>query len=158
VADAARAKNVPTERLQRLTEAYREILSRYGEIEHLSRDEKRVLSERGPMARVNEILGRKRGILEVIRSEEEKVASARSWWKRVRHTLPVAEGQELLTILDAISRTVERTLALEAECRHLLVGNLAWGGAATGTRTGAAPIARDAYARARAESTCGGTS
>ncbi len=158
MADAALAKTASTERLERLTEAYREILSRYAEIERLSREEKRVLGERGPIASVNEILVSKRRILEEIHAAEDKVASARSWWKRVRKTLPVAEGRELLAILDTVSSTVERTLALEAECRHLLARTLAWGSAAPTDGAGAAPIARSAYARCCDPAACGGTS
>jgi hypothetical protein len=152
------AKTASTERLERLTQAYREILSHYGEIERLSRDEKRILSERGSIASVNEILMHKREMLATIRAAEDQVASARSWWKRARSTLPVTEGRELLAILDMISATVERTLALEAECRHLLAGTLAWGQPSAGRATGTAPIARNAYARCGDPSACGGTS
>jgi hypothetical protein len=158
VADAAVAKTASTERLERLTEAYREILSRYAEIERLSREEKRLLSERGSIASVNEILLNKREVLAEIHAAEDRVASARSWWKRARNTLPVAEGRELLAILDTISCTVERTLALEVECRHLLARTLAWGSPAAATGAGAAPIARSAYARCCDPSSCGGTS
>ena len=114
------------EQLALLADSWRSILERYERIERLSSEQRRILRDRGPIRRVNEILERKREILQEIRDEEERVTGAREWWQKARRSLPSEIGRELLSLLDAISCTIERTLALEAECRVLLEG----GGAA----------------------------
>jgi hypothetical protein len=121
------------ERLALLTESYRSILGRYEKIERLSAEQKRVLRDRGAIRRVNEILERKREILREIRDEEGRVTGDREWWKKARRSLPSEHCRELLSLLDAISRKIERTFSLEAECRTLLERAVAWGrhGAAT---------------------------
>ncbi|GJM44906.1 MAG: hypothetical protein DHS20C21_17480 [Gemmatimonadota bacterium] len=117
-----------TDRVARLTAAYRSILAHYEEIERLSEEERDVLLEpTGEIHRVNEVLARKKAVLAEIRDEEERVKGAREWWKKVRRTLPPGAGRDLLSLLDAISRAVERLLALESECRRLLEQKTAWG-------------------------------
>lgn len=135
-------------RIALLTETYRGNLARYREIERLAREERRRLREGRPVAEVNEVLRAKRDILREIRAEEERVTGAREWWKKARRSLPPGSGRELLSLLDAISRTIEGTVALEAECRALLEGTLLWGGAPPATRgSGAALAAAAAYGR-----------
>jgi hypothetical protein len=112
------------ERLALLAGSWRSILARYERIERLSTEQKRILRDRGPIRRVNEILESKREILQEIRDEEERVTGAREWWQKARRSLPSEIGRELLSLLDAISCTIERTLALEAECRVLLEGGV----------------------------------
>lgn len=114
-------------RLRELVDAYRGILARYEEIVELSREERRLLAEREPIAGVNTILHEKKRLLVEIRAEEERVTGAREWWKKVRRSLPPRDGQDLLSLLDAISRCVETSLALEGECRELLTRSAAWG-------------------------------
>jgi hypothetical protein len=114
-------------RLRELVDAYRGILARYEEIVDLSREERRLLAEREPIGGVNTILHEKKRLLAEIRAEEERVTGAREWWKKVRRSLPPRDGQDLLSLLDAISRCVETSLALEGECRDLLTRTTAWG-------------------------------
>lgn len=115
------------DRIERLTQAYRTILEGYAAIVSLSVEECDRLLNGGPIGEVNEILRRKKALLAEIRDEEERVKSAREWWKKVRRSLPAEAGRELLSLLDSISRTVERSLALEAECRRLLEQRIGWG-------------------------------
>lgn len=116
------------DRIVRLTRAYHAILARYAEIEQLSGVERDLLlSKPNGIAGVNAILGRKRIVLAEIREEEEKVKSAREWWKKARRALPADAGRELLSLLDGISRAVERLLAIESECHRLLERRTAWG-------------------------------
>jgi hypothetical protein len=118
------ARTVARERrIRRLVGAYRSILSRYQEIERLSRSERELLEGTGAVREVNDILGRKKSVLAEIQIEEEKVAEERSWWMKSRNSLPPASCAELLSCLDAISRAIEGSLALEAECRTLLRGS-----------------------------------
>lgn len=107
-------------RLRALASAYRDIDRRYGELEALSRREHERLLAGAPIGEVKEILGKKRRLLEGIRTEEERVAEAKSWWSRVRRDLPAAETHELRDVLDGVARRIERALALEGECRTLL--------------------------------------
>lgn len=86
-----------------------------------------MLGNRGSIRRVNEILESKREILREIRDEEARVTGDREWWKKARRSLPSERCRELLSLLDAISRKIERTLSLEAECRLLLERAVAWG-------------------------------
>lgn len=141
-------KGASGERIALLTETYRGNLARYREIERLSREERRRLREGRPIADVNEVLRAKRDILREIRAEEERVTGAREWWKKARRSLPPGSGRELLSLLDAISRTIEDAVALEAECRALLEGTLAWGAPPPGSPgSGAAVAAAAAYGR-----------
>lgn len=107
-------------RIRRLTEAYETILGRYREIERLSRRERRLLRNGNSIAKVNEILRAKKEVLGAVRVEEERVTGEREWWKKSRRSLPPAICRDLLSLLDAISRTIEGTVGLEAECRALL--------------------------------------
>ncbi|MGQ0720040.1 MAG: hypothetical protein ACT4PE_00560 [Candidatus Eiseniibacteriota bacterium] len=127
-------------RLRRLVGAYRSILSRYEEIERLSRTERELLEGNGPVREVNEILGRKKSVLAEIRTEEERVAEDRSWWMRSRSSLQPSSCAELLSCLDSISRAIEGSLALEAECRTLLRGS-------PRAPQGSTLVARSAYGR-----------
>lgn len=140
-----------TDRVARLTSAYRFILERYEEIERLSADERDLLLDpTGEIRRVNDVLSRKKVVLAEIREEEARVKGAREWWKKVRRTLPAGAGRDLLSLLDAISRSVERLLALEAECRRLLEQKTAWGrkDQPTPSPAGARIGANAAYGRA----------
>ena len=110
-------------RIRRLVDVYRSILSRYVEIERMSRKERELLAARQEVRDVNDILRRKKDLLTEIRAEEERVAEEREWWMRSRHSLPPASCRELLSCLDAISRAIESSLALETECRSLLRGS-----------------------------------
>jgi len=115
-------------RVAQLTASYRSILERYEEIERLSGRERDVLRRPdGAIREVNEVLAHKKQLLAEIRDEEARVKGAREWWKKVRRTLPAEAGRDLLSLLDAISRSVERLLALESECRRLLEQRTAWG-------------------------------
>lgn len=133
------------ERLALLTGSYRSILARYERIERFSAEQKRVLRNSGSIRRVNEILESKREILREIRDEEARVTGDREWWKKARRSLPSERCRELLSLLDAISRKIERTLSLEAECRLLLERAVAWGRSDAG---GPAPAAARQAARA----------
>lgn len=136
-------------RIARLGEAYGAILEGYRELERLSRWESRTLREGGDLAKVNAILREKKTILREIRAEEERVTGEREWWKKSRRSLPPASCRDLLSLLDAISRTIESTVALEAECRALLQDALR--PAAAGPRLAASPgVAALAYARSGA--------
>ncbi len=119
------------ERIGRLTETYRLLQERDRAIEELSETERKILMDRGSIEEVNRILRRKNDILGEIRVGEEKVMGDREWWKKIRRTLAPERGQELLSLLDAISRRMERILALESECRELLTQATAWGGGRT---------------------------
>ena len=145
--------SIPTApRLRKLVDAYRGILARYEEIVDLSREERRLLAEHEPIGGVNTILHEKKRLLAEIRAEEERVTGAREWWKKVRRSLPPRDGKDLLSLLDAISRCVEMSLALEGECRELLTRTAAWGaprvqvGSASARAAGASAAA--AYSRA----------
>jgi hypothetical protein len=133
-------------RLARLRTAYGTILEGYRELERLSRREVRTLRERGEIAKVNAILREKKSVLRGIRAEEERVTGEREWWKKSRRSLPPASCRDLLSLLDAISRTIESAVALEAECRALLQDAVRPAGAAP--RLAASPRAAAlAYAR-----------
>ena len=149
MAEIARQRPIShEEKLRLLTGTYRSILERYREIERLSREERRLLIENEPVPEVIEILRRKREQLRAIRAEEESVSGAREWWKRTRRSLPSGVGRELLSLLDAISRKLERTLALETECRTLLDRALAWGTSpAEPSHQAASGVAAAAYGR-----------
>lgn len=137
------------DRIARLTRAYRSILERYREIERLSGAERELLSgDDARIADVNAVLARKKELLAEIREEEERVKGAREWWKKVRRTLPAEAGRDLLSLLDAISRAVERLLALEAECRRLLQRRAAWGRGVEPSPAGVQRCAQAAYGQA----------
>lgn len=97
------------------------------------------------MSQINELLQGKRDLLTEIASEEERIAALREWWKGARRTLPATACEELLSVLDAIARKVEQTLALEAECRELLTRAVSWG--ARRTPSGVGGTAALAYGR-----------
>ncbi len=133
-------------RLDALAAAYRGIERRYAELEDLSRRQQELLAGGAGLAEVRSLLERKRTLLDSIRTEEARVAEAKSWWSRVRGDLPAHETRELLRVLDGVSARIERALALESECRALLT-------ASAGFRT-AGPAAPDA-ARLRATAAYG---
>jgi hypothetical protein len=108
------------ERIARLSEAYRTILSHYEGIERLSREEREELALGGPLSAVIEALSEKRRIFGEIQLEEERVKGEREWWKKARGSLPPASCQELLSLLEQVHHRVEATLALESECRAAL--------------------------------------
>ncbi|NNE44636.1 MAG: hypothetical protein HKN12_10535 [Gemmatimonadetes bacterium] len=135
------------ERVQKLTAAYRTILGAYEDLESLTETELAYLSEGRPLAEVNELLRTKRERLREIRVEEERVTGEREWWKKSRRSLPPRDCRELLSLLDSISRTIERTVSGEAECRSRLEQAVAWG-ADSPLRPAANPkAAASAYAR-----------
>lgn len=107
-------------RIADLVDAYRSILRGYEEIERLSREERDRLRDGGDLSVITTILRSKTERLAEVRDEEGRVKSAREWWRKVRRTLPGGAGRDLLSLLDAISRSVELSLELEAECRRLL--------------------------------------
>jgi hypothetical protein len=121
-ADAARRAE---ERIERLSAAYRSILSHYEEIERLSREERQELALGGPLSAVIEALGEKKRIFREIQLEEARVTGDREWWKKIRPSLPSASCQDLLAVLEQVQRRVEATLALESECRSALGSLLA---------------------------------
>ncbi|HMB70670.1 MAG TPA: hypothetical protein VKU85_15250 [bacterium] len=106
-------------RVARLREAYAAILNGYRDLERLSRRELRTLREHGDVAKVNAILREKKSVLRGIGVWEEGVTGGREWRKKSRRSLPPAGCRDLLSLLDAISRTVESTVLLEAEIRSL---------------------------------------
>jgi hypothetical protein len=127
VADATGRSPRPTDgRIRLLASTYEGIARRYDELESLSRREHELLAGGGAMSAVQEILQSKRELLARIRAEEESVAETKSWWTRARRTLPPAETRELLDVLDAVSRRIERALAIEADCRALLARSTAF--------------------------------
>ena len=134
------------QKIRMLTDAYRSILARYEHIEKLSVEERTLLRNGEPVARVNDLLRQKQARLDEIRVEEEGVGAARNWWKKTRRSLPRTGCEELLSLLDAISHKVEATLALEAECRTLLDRAVSWGQARDLPNAGT--VAAIAYARA----------
>jgi hypothetical protein len=137
------------DRIARLTRAYRSILERYREIERLSGSERELLlAPKDRIADVNALLARKKELLAEIRDEEERVKGARDWWKKVRRTLPAEAGRDLLSLLDAISRAVERLMAQEAECRRLLQRRTGWGQGVEPSAAGVQRCAQAAYGRA----------
>lgn len=137
------------DRIAQLTRAYRSILERYREIERLSGTERELLgAPEDRIADVNALLHRKKELLAEIRNEEERVKGARDWWKKVRRTLPAEAGRDLLSLLDAISRAVERLMAQEAECRRLLQRRTGWGQGVEPSAAGVRRCAQAAYGRA----------
>ena len=134
-------------KIDALTKAYGAILERYEEIERISREELELLRRAEGIDRVNDMLRRKRDLLRDVRAEEERVTGEREWWKKARRSLPAASGRALLSLLDAISRRVESTLELEAECRSLLETAVSWGRPRTGASPGAGTAAALAYSR-----------
>ncbi|MCA9751683.1 MAG: hypothetical protein KC591_05790 [Gemmatimonadetes bacterium] len=145
--------SLPDPRLEELTQTYRRILGHYQEIVALSREQRRRLAEREPIAGVNRLLQEKKKLLAEIRAEEERVTGAREWWKKVRRNLPPRDGRDLLSLLDAISASVETSLGLESECRELLTRAAAWGGPVQGPVGATVSLGARAHAAyARSES------
>lgn len=136
------SESAPQElRLRDLTDSYRRVLSRYRSIAALSDEAARSLRKNGDLAAMNILLGKKKLLLQDVREEEERVTGTREWWKRTRRTLPAEECRELLSLLDAIGRTLESTLDREEECRTLLRDRAVW---KSPQIAGSAPIAADA--------------
>ena len=144
---ARRSGAVPDPRLRALTSAYRGIERRYDELERLSRREHALLSAGAALGEVRAVLEEKRTLIETIRTEEGRVAEAKSWWSRVRGDLPAHETRELLDLLDAVSRRIERALALESDCRALLSGTAGFRVAAPPSPAAARLSAAAAYGR-----------
>ncbi len=134
-------------RIRLLTDTYRGIHARYAEIAELSEAQRALLAEGGAIGNVNALLRRKKEILREIRVEEERVMGAREWWKKIRRTLAPERSRELLSLLDSISRRVERILELEADCRERLSRKTAWGGNGQTSAPPRAGWATDAYRR-----------
>ena len=155
MADDRQARRISSgERIRRLTEAYRAILTRYERIQELARRERSHLLDGRPLDEVNAILREKKSVLAEIRHEEDQVTVAREWWKKARRTVPPAACRDLLALLDEISKRIEAILALESECRALLERTVAWGGASLGP---GAPNAAGAAAYARGAAPAEGT-
>jgi flagellar biosynthesis/type III secretory pathway chaperone len=121
-----RKGNSPEQRIELLRGGYRAQLNRYLQLETLADEEHDLLRSRNGIQRVSEILQAKRELLDEIRSVDEGLATDRAWWVSARRDLPAASGGELMQILEAVSVTVERILALEAACRDLLACSLDW--------------------------------
>lgn len=141
-------------RIRLLATTYGEIARRYDDLEVLSRREHELLATGAAMAAVHEILQRKRDVLAQIRADEESVGEMKNWWTRARRTLPPTETRELLDVLDAVSRRIERALALEADCRALLARTTAFRASAVPSPEATRLSATAAYGRER--STPGG--
>ena len=125
--ERAEARRSAQERILRLTAAYRSILSRYAEIERLSREEHRNLARGGALSAVVEALSHKRQILREIQLEEGQVKGEREWWKSSRGGLPQVSCEALLSLLDQVQLKIEGILALESEGRRALESLLAAG-------------------------------
>jgi hypothetical protein len=140
-----RPRLAPEERIRTLARIYREIEERYAEIEALSRREHDLLSAGAPIGEVHEILHRKRELMGRIRADEEGASEHRAWWSRVKRELPADATRELLSVLDEVSRRIERSLALEAECRALLERAMAFRAGPLRTAASARLTAAGAY-------------
>jgi len=111
------------EPLRELVLAYRRMLTRYRRIEAMSQRTVRKLREGCGVRDMNSILANKWKLYREIREEEERVTGAREWWKSSRQALPAEECRELLSLLDAIGRTLESAIDHEEECRLWLASN-----------------------------------
>lgn len=131
------------DRIAGLRAAYGAILDGCRELERLSRCELRTLPARAAIATIDASLREKKSVLRAIRAEEERLTRERDWWKKSRRSLPPAACRDLLSLLDAISRTIASTVALETECRAPLQDALRHGERRVMTRT-VAPGARGA--------------
>ncbi len=126
--DPVRAPGTTRERLLEIGRSYERVHVGYRGVAQMAAEAARKLREGAPIPDVNEILARKRLLLREVREEEERVTGAREWWKRSKRTLPAEECRELLSLLDAIGRTLEETLGHEEECRTLLRERTLWRG------------------------------
>lgn len=126
--DDPRPAASPRERLRELGETYRRVHVGYRGIANIAAEAATKLREGASIPDVNELLARKKLLLREVREEEERVTGAREWWKRSKRTLPAEECRELLSLLDAIGRTLEETLEHEETCRTLLRERTLWRG------------------------------
>jgi hypothetical protein len=108
------------EPLRELVAAYRRMLSRYRRIEAMSQRALQKLRSGGDVRDLNSMVAHKWKLYREIREEEERVTGAREWWKRSRQALPAEECRELLSLLDAIGKTLEAAIDHEEECRQWL--------------------------------------
>ena len=113
---------------------YRRLLRRYRKIEALSSQALRTLRTGCEVRELNAALERKRALWEQIREEEQKGNEARESWKRSRAGLPAEECRELLSLFEAIGKTLEDAIAQEDECRALMTERIA------GKRSTACPV------------------
>jgi hypothetical protein len=135
----------PEVRLGRLVASYQRTLSRYRQISALSKQAVHMLKDGCPLPEVNTKLARKKMLLNEIREEEERVKGEREWWKRSRQTLPAQECRELLSLLDAIGKTLEEAIEQEEECRVLLKERAVWKGTVSAGQGLPGPPAVAAY-------------
>jgi hypothetical protein len=148
------------QQLVRLVDAYRRTLSRYRRIQSLSAQAVQKLKGGCEVREVNTTLVQKKALMQEIREEEERVSGAREWWKRTRQTLPAEDCRELLSLLDAIGKTLEDAMEHEEECRVLLRERAVWRPrrAATAAGQAAAPALSSAHAAYRAQAATRGES
>ena len=118
---------------------YRRLLGRYRKIEALSSQALRTLRAGCEVRELNAALDRKRALWEQIREEEQRANEARESWKRSRAGLPAEECRELLSLFEAIGRTLEDAIAQEDECRTLMTERIAGKRAETSPVRGAEP-------------------
>ncbi len=114
------------QRLRALGESYRRVHVGYRGIANIAAEAAQKLRDGAPIPDVNDLLAKKKLLFREVREEEERVTGAREWWKRSKRTLPAEECRELLSLLDAIGRTLEETLGHEEECRTLLRERTMW--------------------------------
>lgn len=117
MAETRNAKTAGPRNRRSVTSAYRRIADRYADVEALSLRAHELLASREAIAEVRAVLERKQALLGEIRREEARVS------------LDLGAGEksgspDLAAILDEISRRIERSLALEAECRALLESSM----------------------------------
>ncbi|HET9887077.1 MAG TPA: hypothetical protein VFR10_06150 [bacterium] len=145
----------------RLVDAYRRTLSRYRRIQSLSAHAVEKLKSGCEVREVNATLVQKKALMQEIREEEERVSGAREWWKRTRQTLPAEDCRELLSLLDAIGKTLEDTMEHEEECRVLLRERSVWRPRRAGVAGGGTPAVAalpSAHAAYRAQAAAQGES
>lgn len=120
MADVTASRPESSERVRALTAAYRAIAERYAAVEALSRREQELLETPDALDEVRAVLEQKRALLAEIRREEEKISSDPDAWHACAGDLAPHATRDLVAALDEVSRRIERSLALEAECRALL--------------------------------------
>ena len=103
--------------LRELVAAYRRMLNRYRRIEAMSKETTEMLRRGCDVRDMNPVLEHKWKLYREIREEEEMVAGAQEWWKQSKQNMPAEECRELLSLLDAIGKTLVATIDQEEKCR-----------------------------------------
>ena len=106
--------------LRELVAAYRRMLNRYRRIEAMSKETTEMLRRGCDVRDMNPVLEHKWKLYREIREEEEMVAGAQEWWKQSKQNMPAEECRELLSLLDAIGKTLVATIDQEEKCRAWL--------------------------------------